>query len=68
MTVNVLNVRRFNTCIRPPETSFADKAGGNGDLSDNLNGATPASWKYDRDALMCSLVWKMCPTAVICLI
>jgi len=29
----------FNTWVRPPGRSFLDKAGGNDDLSDNLNAA-----------------------------
>ena len=36
---------RPNTGVRaltPPVSSFADKAGGNSDLSDNLNAAAPS--------------------------
>jgi len=31
----------FNTWVYPPGSSFADPAGGKGDLSDNLNAAAP---------------------------
>ena len=47
--------------------SFADKAGGKGDLSDSLNAAAPSCWESDQDALMISSVSEMYPTAVICL-
>jgi len=57
--------RTCNIWIRRPWRSFADKAGGIGDLSDNLNAATPSCWKIDQDALTISSVSKMYPTAVI---
>jgi hypothetical protein len=34
--------RKFNTSVRPQGRSFADKAGGTGDFSDNLNAAAPS--------------------------
>jgi len=40
--------RSFNTWFRPPGRSFADKAGGTGDVSDNLNVATPSRWNLTR--------------------
>jgi hypothetical protein len=39
--------RTFNSSVRPPGRYFADKAGGTGDLSDNLNAAGPSWWKFD---------------------
>jgi len=59
--------RTFKIWVRPPGRFFADKAGGKGDLSDNLNAAAPSCWKSDQDALMHSSVSEMYPTAVICL-
>jgi len=35
-------LRTFNICVCSPGRSFADKGGGNGDLSDNLNSAAPS--------------------------
>jgi len=58
----------FNTWVSSPGRFFADKAGGKGDLSDNLNPAAPSCWKFDKDALMISSVSEMYPMAVICLI
>jgi len=64
----ILWIRRtFKIWVRPPGRSFADKGGGNGDLSDNLNAATPSCWKSDQDALTISSVSEMYLTAVICL-
>jgi len=57
----------FNIWVRPPARSLADKGGGKGDLSDNLNAATPSCWKSDLDALTITSVSEMYPTAVICL-
>jgi len=57
----------FNTWVCSPASSFADIAGGNGDLSDNLNAAAPSCWKSDQDALMLSSISGMYTTAVICL-
>jgi len=34
--------RTFNSSVRPPGRSFADKAGGTGDFSNNLNAAAPS--------------------------
>jgi len=59
--------RTFNTSVRSPGRSFADKAGGTGDCSDNLNAAAPACWKFDQNALMISLVSEMYLTDDICL-
>ena len=39
--------RIFNIWVRPPGRFFADKAGGKGDLSDNLNAAAPSCYKSD---------------------
>jgi len=64
----ILRIRRtFKIWVRPPRSSFADKAGGKGDLSDNLNAAAQSCWKSDQDALTISSVSKMYPTVVICL-
>jgi len=57
----------FNTSVHPPGHSCADKAGGNGDLCENLHAAIISSWKFDQDALMLSSVSEMYPRAVICL-
>jgi len=37
--------RTFKIWVLFPGRSFADKAGGKGDLSDNLNAAAPSCWK-----------------------
>jgi len=63
----VLIRRTFNICVRPPGWSFADKAGGTGDSSDNLNAAAPYCWKFDQDALTISSVSEIHLTADICL-
>jgi hypothetical protein len=47
--------------------SFPDKAGGKGDLSDNLNAAAPLCQNSDLEALTISSMSEMYPTAVICL-
>jgi len=52
--------------VRPPGRPFADKAGGKGDLSDNVKAATPSCWKSNLDALMISSVSEMHPMAVLC--
>jgi len=57
--------RAFNSGVRPPGRSFADNAGGKGDLSDILNAVTPSCWKFDWDVLMFSSVSEMYPMAVI---
>jgi len=59
--------RTFKIWVCPPGRSFANKAGGKGDLSDNLNAAAPSCCKSDQDALTISSVSEMYPTAVICL-
>jgi len=61
----VPNRRTFDTWIRPPGRSFADKVGGKGAHSDNLNAAAPLGWKFDQDALIISSVSEMYPTTVI---
>ena len=64
----ILRIRRtFKIWVLPPGRSFADKAVGKGDLSDNLNAAAPSCWKSDQDVLTISSVSEMYPTAVICL-
>jgi hypothetical protein len=60
--------RTFNTWVRPPGRSFADKAYGSGNFSDNLNAAAPSCWKFNQDALMTSSVSEMDPMADICLV
>jgi len=57
----------FNTWAYPPARSFADKAGGKGDLSVNVNAAAPSCSKFDRDALMVSSLSEMLPMAVSCM-
>ena len=59
--------RAFNVWFHPPGRSFADKGGGNGDLSDNLKAALPSCWESDQDALTISSVSELDPTAVICM-
>ena len=46
--------------------SFADNAGGKGDLSDHLKAATPSCWKSVQVAMTISGVFEMYPAAVIC--
>jgi len=57
----------FNIWVRPPGRSFADKAGGKGNLSNNSNAAAPSYRESDQDALTISSLSEMYPTAVICL-
>jgi len=65
----ILRIRRpFNIWVYPPGRFFVHKDGGKGDLSDNLNAATPSFWKSDQDASLISLLSEMYPMAVICLI
>jgi len=49
----------FNTSVRLPVQSFADKAVGTGDYSDNLNAAAPLCSKCDQDAMTISSVSEM---------
>jgi len=60
--------RTFKIWVHPPGRSFADKGGGGkGDLSDNMNAATPWCWKSDLDTLTISFVSEIYPMVVICL-
>jgi len=59
--------RKFKIWVCPPGSSFADKAGGKGDHSVNLNAAAPLCWKNDQDALTVSSMSEMYPTVDICL-
>jgi len=61
----LLNRWKFSSWVRPPWRAFAHKPGGTGDLSDNLNAATPSCGMFDQDTLTISSVSEMCPTAVI---
>jgi len=64
---SILLIRQTsNTWIHPPRRSFAAKAGGQGDVFDNVNPATPSRWKVEQDALTISSVSEMYPMAVIC--
>jgi len=64
----ILRIQRtFNIWVRPPGRSFADKAGRKGDLSPNLNGATPSCCKGGRDAFTISSGSKMHSTVVNCM-
>jgi len=64
----ILRIRRtLNIWVRPPGTSFADKGGGKGDLSDNLNIAAPSCSKSDHNVLTISPVSEMYHMAVPCL-
>jgi len=58
--------RIFKIWVLTPGRSFADQAGGKGDLSDSLNAAAPSCGKSEQDALMISFVSEMYPMAVIC--
>ena len=60
--------RTFKIWVRTLGRSFADNAGGKGNLSDNLNAAAPSCWKSDQGASTISSVSKMYPTAAIRLI
>jgi len=57
--------QKFNILVCPPGRSFADKGGGKGDLSVNLNAAAPSCWRSDQHALTIYLVSEMYPTVVI---
>jgi len=59
--------RTFNWSVGAPGSSFADKADGEGDPSDDLNPAGPWCWKSNQDALTISFVSEMYFMAVICL-
>jgi hypothetical protein len=58
--------RTFNTSVRLPGRSFADKAGGTGEFPNNLNGTAPSCSKFDQDTMTISSVSEMYPMAVIC--
>jgi len=53
--------------VCPPGRSFANTAGGKGDLSDNLIAATRSGWMRDQDAMTIFSVSEMYLMAVICL-
>jgi len=55
----------FNTPVPTQGRSFADKAGANGDLSDNLQAATTSCWKINQDALKISSISEKYSMAVI---
>jgi hypothetical protein len=55
----------FNTSVLPPGRSFADKAGGKSDVSDNLNTVAPSCCKFDQDAMLISSESQMYPAAGI---
>jgi hypothetical protein len=52
----------------PPGRSIEVKAGGKGELSDNLNAATQSCTTFDQDAFTISEVSDVYPAPVICLI
>jgi len=56
----------FSIWVHPPGRSFADKAGGKGDFSYNLNAAAPSCWNSDQDASTISSRSEMYPAAVTC--
>jgi len=60
--------RTSNTWVLPPWRSFAHRAGGTGDFSDNENAAAPSCWQCDQDALTISSVSEMYPLDVICVL
>jgi len=60
-------VRTFKIRVLPPGRYLAEKAGGKGDLSDNLNAATTSCWKSDQEALTSSSMSEMYLMPVICL-
>jgi len=55
----------FNTWHHPPGRLFEDTAGGKGNLSDNVNAATPSCWMINHHTLMISSVCEMYSMAVI---
>jgi len=59
--------RTFNTRVHPPASPHVRRTFGNGDLSDNLDAATPFRWTFDQDALTLSSLSEMFATVVICL-
>jgi len=59
--------RTFNTWVHPPASYLADKAVGNGDLSDGLKAAAPSCWKFVQEALTLSSISEMYSMAVISL-
>jgi len=63
----LLNQQTFNIWVWLQWRSFAEKAGGKGDLLDNSNAAAPSCGKFDQDALTIASVSEKYPTAVICL-
>jgi len=62
----ILQIQRaLNTWVCPPWRSFADKASGKGDVSDNLNTAARTGCNSVHDDLTISSLSEMYPTAVI---
>jgi len=59
---------KFNMWVHPPGRAIAVKAGGKGELSDDLNAAAPSCLEIDQNALTISSVPEMYPMAVICLL
>ena len=59
--------RTFNIWVCPPRRSCEDKAGGWGDLSNNLNAVEPSCWMFVRNAFTISSVSELNRMAVICL-
>jgi len=63
----ILSIRlTFQIWARSPRRSLPGNAGGNVDLSDNLNAAAPSHWKNYHGTVRISDVFKLYPTAVIC--
>jgi len=56
----ILRIRQLvNIGVLPPGRLFADTAGRKGDLSDNLNAATPSCWEPDKDTMTIFSVSEM---------
>jgi hypothetical protein len=66
--LNLLILQTFNVWVHSPGRSFADKAGGKGNLSDNIYAAAPWCQMSGQDALMISSVSEIYAMDVICLI
>jgi len=62
----ILRIRRiFNIWVHPWGKSFADNAGGKGELSHNFQAAAPWCWKSNQEACTIYSLSEMYPTAVI---